>query len=83
MPDRGCTIRLDRALAAWGTPDFSEALKQELAQLGAGRLPLQQGLSTGNYVADEPITVVINRISGMGDVILVTAGIFFKGVIGG
>lgn len=83
MPDHGCMIRLDQALAAWGAPDFAEVLIEELVQLGAGRLPLQQGLSTGNYVADAPITVVINHISGMGDVIRVTAGIFFKGVIGG
>jgi hypothetical protein len=83
MPDQGCKIRLDRALAAWGTPGFAEVLIQELARLGADRLPLQQGLSTGNYVADEPITVVINRISGKDDVIRVTVGIFFKGVIGG
>lgn len=83
MPERNFNIRLDKAAKAWGTPGFAEVFKQELAQLGAGRLPLQQGLSTGNYVADEPITVVINRISGKGDVIRVTVGIFFKGVIGG
>jgi len=83
MHDRGFTIRLDKALKAWGTPDFADVLKQELVQLGADQLPLQQGLSTGNYVADEPITVVVNRIAESGDVIRVTAGIFFKGVIGG
>ena len=70
-------------MKAWGTPDFADVLKQELVQLGADRLPLQQGLSTGNYVADEPITVVVNRVAESGDVIRVTAGIFFKGVIGG
>jgi hypothetical protein len=75
--------RLDKALNAWGTPDFADALKHELAQLGADQLPLQQGLSTGNYVADEPITVVINRIAEMEGLIRVSAGIFFKGVIGG
>jgi hypothetical protein len=83
MHDRGFTIRLDKALKAWGTPDFADVLKQELVQLGADQLPLQQGLSTGNYVADEPITVVVNRVAESGDVIRVTAGIFFKGVIGG
>ena len=76
-------IRLDKALRAWGTPDFAGTLKQEIAQLDAGQLPLQQGLSTGNYVADEPITVAINSVAEMEDVIRVTAGIFFKGVIGG
>jgi hypothetical protein len=76
-------IRLDKALHAWGTPDFATILKQEIAQLGADQLPLQQGLSTGNYVADEPITVVINSATESEEMIRVTAGIFFKGVIGG
>jgi predicted TIM-barrel enzyme len=76
-------IRLDKALNAWGTPGFAAVLRQELAQLGADQLPLQQGLSTGNYVADEPITVVINCVAELDDVIRVTAGIFFKSVIGG
>ena len=83
MPEQGFMIRLDKALRSWGTPGFADVLKQELAQLGADQLPLQQGLSTGNYVADEPITVVINSVIGMEGVIRVTAGIFFKGVIGG
>lgn len=76
-------VRLDKALRAWGTPGFEDILKQEIVQLGAEQLFLQQGLSTGNYVADEPITVTINSVAEMEDVIRVTAGIFFKGVIGG
>ena len=83
MSDQGCMIRLDKALKAWGTPDFAVILKQEIAQLGTDRLPLQQGLSIGNYVADEPITVAINSIAEMEGIIRATAGIFFKGVIGG
>jgi hypothetical protein len=35
-------IQLDKALSAWGTPDFEAALKQEIAQLGDDQLPLQQ-----------------------------------------
>jgi hypothetical protein len=76
-------IKLVKSLSARGTPDFLEILKQEIAQLGADQLPLQQGLSTGNYVADEPITVLISSVLEMEDVIRVTAGIFYKGVIGG
>lgn len=75
-------IHLDKSLLAWGTPEFKTVLKQEVAQR-AGQLPLQQGLSTGNYVSDEPITVVINSVAEMEDVIRVKAGIFYKGVIGG
>lgn len=76
-------IRLDKALSAWGTPDFEAILKQEVAQLGADKLPLQQGLSTGNYVAAKPITVTILSVTEQDDVIRVTAGVFYQGVIGG
>ena len=76
-------IRLSNALNAWGTPDFEAVLKQEIAQLGATQLPLQQGLTTGNYVADAPLTVVINRVTETERVIRVTAGIFYQGVLGG
>jgi len=83
MQDDAAVLLFDEALRAWGTPDFAVILKQEIALLGADRLPLQQGLSTGNYVADEPITVAINSVTEKEDVIRVMAGIFFKGVIGG
>lgn len=76
-------IRLDKALRAWGTPEFATIFKQEITQLGAGQLPLQQGLSTGNYVADEPVTVAINSIVELENVIRVNAGVFYKGIIGG
>lgn len=76
-------IRLDKALSAWGTPAFTDVLKQEIAQLGAGHLPLQQGLSTGNYVADEPITVAIISVAELEKIIRVKAGIFYQGILGG
>jgi predicted TIM-barrel enzyme len=76
-------IRLDKALRAWGTPDFEAVLKQEIAQLGADQLPLQQGLLTGNYVTADPITVAINSVAETGNVIRVKAGIFYRSVIGG
>lgn len=76
-------IRLDKALSAWGAPDFAAVLKQEIAQLGADQLPLQQGLSTGNYVTADPITVMIHSVAEMENVIRVKAGIFYQGVIGG
>lgn len=76
-------IRLDKALRAWRTPEFAAILKQEITQLGADQLPLQQGLSTGNYVADTPISVAINSVTELENVIRVKAGVFYKGVIGG
>lgn len=83
MNNQSRGIRVDQAVHAWGTPAFSDVLKRELEQIAADQLPLQQGLSTGNYVADEPITVVINGAAEMDGVIRVRAGIFFRGVIGG
>ena len=76
-------IQLNKALRAWGTPDFATVLKQEIAQLGVDHLPLQQGLSGGNYVTDDPIMVAINSVTEMKTVIRVTAGIFYQGVMGG
>ena len=76
-------MRLDKAMRAWGTPQFETVLKQELAQLDPGQLPLQQGLSTGNYVSDAPITVAIHRVTELGSIVRVTAGVFYQGIIGG
>lgn len=76
-------IRLDKALRAWGTPDFEATLKLEIAQLGVDQLPLQQGLAVGNYVTADPITVVINSVAEIEEAIHIKAGIFFKSVISG
>ena len=76
-------IRLEKSLLAWGTPEFHSVLKQEIAQLGVERLPLQQGLTTGNYVTDNPITVLINRVDERDKILRITAGIFYNGVISG
>jgi hypothetical protein len=75
-------MQLDRALRAWGTPDFRAVLEQELVR-GADQLPLQQGLSSGNYVTASPVTVMITSVAEMENVIRVKAGIFYQGVIGG
>lgn len=76
-------MRLDKALGAWGTPDFETILKQEIAQLGADRLPLQQGLTVGSYALSEPVTATILAVAELEDVIRVKAGIFFSSMIAG
>jgi hypothetical protein len=58
-------MQLDEALRAWGTSDFESVLKQEIAHLGADHLPLQQGLSGGNYVTNDPISVAIHSVTEM------------------
>jgi hypothetical protein len=75
-------IRFDKALRVWGTPDFEAVLKQELIH-SADHLPLQQGLTHGNYVTGDPITVAINSVAETDDAICIKAGIFYQGVIGG
>jgi hypothetical protein len=76
-------IKLDKSLHAWGTPKFQAVLKQEIEQLGADNLPLQQGLSTGNYVSDTPFTVLVHSVAEMDNMIRVKVGIFYQGIIGG
>ena len=76
-------IRLEKALHAWQTPSFEEELKQEIMQLGHDHLPLQQGLSFGNHVAATPITVMINSVAEMEDIIRVRAGILYQSIIAG
>jgi len=76
-------IRLENALHAWGSPDFKDTLKQEIESVDAELLPLQQGLSTGNYAISNQITVMINSVSEAEHHIRVTMGIFYKSVMGG
>ena len=76
-------MQLWKALRAWGLPDFEAVLKQEIAKLGADQLPLQQALSSGNYVADAPITVMIISVAEMEKFIRIKAGILYQGVLGG
>jgi hypothetical protein len=76
-------IKLDKSLYAWGTSNFKSVLKHEIEQLGAAQLPLQQGLSTGNYVSDAPITVAVHSVAEMENMIRVKVGIFYQGIIGG
>jgi len=76
-------FKLDKSLAAWGTAAFKAVLQQELVQLGAQHLPLQQGLATGNYVSDAPLTVLIHRVTETATMLQVSAGIFYQGIIGG
>lgn len=76
-------IKLDKSLRAWGTPKFQAVLKQEIEQLGAEDLPLQQGLSTGNYVSKTPFTVLVHSVAETENLIRVKVGIFYQGIIGG
>lgn len=76
-------IHLHNSLRAWGGADFEAVLKREIETLGADNLPLQQGLSGSNYVAESPITLMIHRVAEFENAICIKAGIFYQGIIGG
>jgi len=76
-------VRLTKTLNAWGTPDFENTLKQEIAQIGAEQLPLQQGLSTSSHVVDNKLDVMILNVSEEAGFIRAKAGIFYTGIIAG
>ena len=76
-------IKLPNSLSAWGTPGFKDVLKQEIEQLDAECLPLQQGLSVSSYVTDRPFQAMIISVSEAAGLIRVKAGFFYTGVIAG
>ena len=76
-------IRFTNAIEAWGTPAFQNILKEEIEQLDAEQLPLQQGLTISSYAADKKAKAMIIAISERPDRIRVKAGIFYSGIIAG
>lgn len=76
-------IRLSRSLAACGTPALRDTLKQEIEALGAGDLPLQEGLSAGSYALDRDLRVMILAFAEEPATIRVHAGVFFSSIIAG
>jgi hypothetical protein len=77
------TIQLAGALRAWGTPDFNDALKQEVEQLGSDHLPLQQGLSVGNHVLDQSVSAMVIAASESDGAIRAKVGIFYASILTG
>jgi hypothetical protein len=76
-------IQLNKSLNAWATPKFQEVLQQEIEQMDAGLLPLQQGLSISSHVTDRAIQAMILGVSEEADLLRVKAGIFYTGIIAG
>ncbi|MEW6313656.1 MAG: hypothetical protein AB1513_06360 [Pseudomonadota bacterium] len=77
------SLRLPLALAAWGSPEFKQVLKQELEQPGPAALPLQQGLSQGSHTLEAPITVMVIGASEAAGSIHARVGVFFSSIIAG
>lgn len=76
-------IRFTESLAAWGTPQFDDALRREIEQLDPAALPLQQGLAHGSHVADGPVQVRVIGASDDGDTLRARVGVFYAGIVGG
>lgn len=82
MPDTPF-LKLARTCAAWGTPEFGDIFKAEVAQLDAAHLPLQQGLKSTSSVANEPFSVLLMSAAEAGGRLRVKAGICYAGIVGG
>ena len=76
-------LHLTQSLNAWGSPAFDSILKREIVQLGAGQLPLQQGLSTSSHALDDKLDVMLISVSEDAGFLRVKAGIFYSGIIAG
>ncbi|HID45535.1 MAG TPA: hypothetical protein EYP34_07245 [Chromatiaceae bacterium] len=74
---------LKDTIHAWGGPDFEAVLKEELQNLGLAGLPLQQGLSSSSVALDDKLQVVLLSIGDDDDRIMVTASLFYTGIVAG
>ena len=76
-------MHLPDTLKAWGSPDFRTTLIDELKRLGAGQLPLQQGLSHTSFALEDgfnPVLIGAEEDTGR---ILARLGIFYYGIVPG
>jgi len=77
-------IHLESAARCWSSPDFEDIVRQEIEQLDPSLLPLQQGLTTGSHVIEEPVRAIIFEVTQQqAGVIRVKAGLFYSSVIAG
>lgn len=76
-------IHLSQSLLAWKSPAFDNVLKQEIGQLDAAQLPLQQGLSATSYALDDKFDVMIISVADDPGFIHAKVGIFYSGILSG
>lgn len=76
-------VRLPETLAAWGTPRFADTARAEIEALGAGALPLQQGLARSSVVAGDRCQVVLLRSRAGPRCLYLKVGVFYAGVDAG
>lgn len=75
-------LELKDSLRAWGSAQFAETLKRELAR-HAAELPLQQALAHSSHVVDAPITVMVNGVEETEGGIHARVGVFYTGGVSG
>ena len=75
--------RLTRSLRAWGSPEFETTLKEEIAQLGADVLPLQEGLAVGSIGLEDSVGAMILGVTEVPGTLHVRAGIFYSSILSG
>jgi hypothetical protein len=76
-------IHLPESLGAWNSPAFEGVLKRELECLGAGRLPLQQGLTVSSVALDDGCEVMVIGVADDTVGIRAKVGVFFSGLVAG
>lgn len=74
---------LPRSLAAHGSAAFENTLKQELAQLPADVLPLQQGLRHGSVALNDGISFMLLNTLQDSQGLVIQLGVFYHSIIAG
>ena len=81
------TFFLPNTLCAWQNRAASDVIKQtltqELNQLDKTQLPLQQGLTQGNWVAEQPIQLMILDLQSNTEFLTIKALIFYSSLNAG
>jgi hypothetical protein len=75
--------KLAESLRDWQSDSFTRTLKNEIAGLKPGTLPLYQGTTQGGIVDDSNITVTVMNVGEEDNSILATVGVFFDEIVGG
>lgn len=76
-------IHLPASLAAWNTPAFAGAFKQELSRLDAMQGILQQGLRFSSVALADKLNISVINVMELPGMLQVKAGLFYSGVIAG
>ena len=76
-------MQLLQSLQAWRTPQFDSVLKQEIEDLDATSLPLQEALTHSSYTMDGRLNVMVISKREELEFIRVNIGVFYSGLIPG